>query len=151
MQIINSRAAARRPDMKIDPVDKSRYPVEPANPGPIHAWLYDANPGPPIDWFRDLAETVARLRRWILNSPQTALLEDGEFVRAACGRPVRVIYRRPFNTAEAHVCAECAEMAELWQSNVDEYDRRVAERNERWTENDRRRLDAQYYADEQSD
>jgi hypothetical protein len=134
--------------MKVDPAEKCRYPVEPADPGPIHAWLYSANPGPPIDWFRDDPRDIARLRHWILGRPDTALLEDGEFVRAACGRQVRVIYRHPFNTAKVGVCLECASMAELWQTDPSDYDRLTAERNERWAANDRRRHDEEYYAEE---
>ena len=110
---------------------------EPADPGPIHAWLYSADPGPPIDWFRDAPKDVARLRRWILGRHETtAWQEDGEFVRAACGRPVRVIYLHPFDTAKVGVCPQCASMADLWQTDPDEYDRQVKVRNERWAERD---------------
>ena len=129
--------------MEFDRVGKFEFPVEPADPGPIHAWLYSANPGPPIDSFRDAPKDLTRLRRWILSQRETALLEDGDFVRAACGRRVRVIYLYPFNTVKVDACPECASMAKLWQTDPDEYDRQVAERNERWAANDRRRLEEQ--------
>ncbi|MGH3634149.1 MAG: hypothetical protein ACRDTS_08665 [Mycobacterium sp.] len=153
MKVADSRAAARSPDMKRDPVTRYWDPVEPADPGPIHAWLYSADPGPPIDWFRDEPKNVARLRRWILDRPETALLEDGEFVRAACGRRVRVIYLHPFDTAEVGVCLGCASMADLWQTDPDEYDRRVKVRNERWAQRDAQRydeFDADYFERQES-
>jgi len=141
VKVADSRAAARSPDMKRDPVTKYWDPVEPADPDPIHAWLYSADPGPPIDWFRDAPKDVARLRRYILGRPGTALLEDGGFVRAACGRRVRVIYLHPFDTAKVGVCPQCASMAVLWQTDPAEYDRQVRVRNERWAQRDAQRYD----------
>ena len=91
MKVADSRAAARAADMKRDPVTRYWDPVEPADPVPIHAWLYSADPGPPIDWFRDAPKSEALLRRWILAQQQTALLEDGAFVRA----PIRPSRPRP--------------------------------------------------------
>lgn len=64
---------------------------------------------------------------------------------------VWVIYLRPFNTAMLHACPQSASMSELWHTDPDEYDRQVAEPDERWAENDRRRLDARYYAHEEYD
>jgi hypothetical protein len=84
---------------------------------------------------------VARLRRWILGRPETALLKDGEFVRAACGRRVRVVYLYSFDTAGVGVCATCAAMADLWQTDPDEYARRVRIRNQRWAQRDAQRYD----------
>ena len=142
MKVAESRAAARLADMTRDPVTGYWDPVEPADPGPIHAWLYSADPGPAIDCFRDAPKDVARVRRWILGRHETALLEDGEFVRAACGRRVRVVYLNPFDTAKTGVCPKCASMAQLWQNDPDEYDRQVKVRNERWAERDAQRYDA---------
>ena len=127
MYVANSRAAACEPDWKIDGVEKCRKPVEPADSGPVHAWL-------------DAPGNQARLRGWILTQRDTALVEDGEFVRAACGRRLRVIYRRSFDaTTEVNVCRECVSMAGLWQTDRAEYGRQVKERHEQWAERDRRR------------
>jgi hypothetical protein len=139
--------------MKRNPVTRYWDPVEPAHPGPIHGWLYSADTGPPIDCFREAPKNVARLRRWIFGWPETALLTDGEFVRAACGRRVRVIYLHPFDTAKAGTCPECASMADLWQTDPQEYDRRVRVRNERWAQRDARRydeFDADYFERQES-
>lgn len=143
MYIANSRAAACEPDWKIDLVEKCRKPVEPADPGPIHAWLYSADNGPPIHAWLDAPGNQARLRGWILRQRDTALVEDGEFVRAACGTRLQVIYRRSFDvTTEANVCPECVSMAGLWQTDRAEYDRQVKARHEQWAERDRRRYEA---------
>jgi hypothetical protein len=141
VRIADSRAAARVADMKRDPITKYWDPMEPAEPGPMHAWLYAADPGPPIDCFRDVPKNVNRLRRWILARPETALLEDREFVRAACGRRVRVIYLHPFDTANVGACPQCVSMAQLWQDDPDEYDRQVRLRNEQWAQRDAQRYD----------
>ena len=144
VKVANSRAAACSPDTKWDPITKYRQPVEPADPGPIHAWLYSADPGPPIKGFLDRPTELARLRRWILGQHErheTALLEDDGFVRAACGSRVRVIYLHPFDTANVGVCPKCASMAVLWQTDPDEYDRQIKARNERWAELDEERYD----------
>jgi hypothetical protein len=96
---------------------------------------------------------VARLRRWILGRRETALLKDGEFVRAACGRRIRVIYLYSFDTAGVGVCSKCASMANLWQTDPDEYDRRVRVRNERWAQRDAQRyeeFDADYFEGQES-
>jgi hypothetical protein len=140
--VANSRAAACEPDWKIDRVEKCRRPVEPANPGPIHAWLYSADPGPPIHTWLDAPGNQARLRGWILCRRDTALVEGGEFVRSACGTRLRVIYRRSFDATEANACPECVSMAGLWQTDRAEYDRQVKERHERWTESDVQRYEA---------
>jgi hypothetical protein len=140
--VANSRAAACHPDWKIDEVEKCRKPVEPADSGPIHAWLYSADNGPPIHAWLDAPGNQARLRGWILTQRDTALVEDGEFVRAACGTRLRVIYRRSFHaTTEANVCPECVSMASLWQTDRAEYDRQVKERHEQWAERDKSRYE----------
>jgi hypothetical protein len=127
--------------MKRDPITKYWDQVEPADPGPMHAWLYSADPGPPIDGFRDAPKNVIRLSRWVLARTETAVLKDREFVRAACGRRVRVIYLHPFDTAMVGVCPQCVSMAQLWQNDRDEYDRQVRLRNGRWAQRDAQRYE----------
>jgi hypothetical protein len=39
------------------------------------------------------------------------------------------------------VCPKCASMADLWQTEPDEYDRQVKLRNKRWAERDAQRYD----------
>jgi hypothetical protein len=51
------------------------------------------------------------------------------------------------------VCPECASMADLWQADSDEYDRRVRVRNERWAQRDAQRYDefeADYFESQES-
>ena len=69
------------------------------------------------------------------------MLKGCEFVRAACGRRLRVIYLYPFDTAEVGVCSKCASMADLWGTDPDEYERRVRVLNERWAQRDASRFD----------
>jgi hypothetical protein len=128
MNIAHSRSAARDPDWKIDPVTKDKDPVEPADPGEIHAWLY--TPDPPT-----------ALVPWILSQRGTALLEYGS-VEAACGVGVRVIYRMSFDLTQDDACPRCIRMARLWQTNRQEYDRLVNERHERLAERELERYDA---------
>jgi hypothetical protein len=144
VKIPNSRAAAEKVDERLDPVYKMREWVEPTEPGPIHAWLYAANPGPPTTdnrWAaQSEAKSDARMRDFILAQKGTWCMEGGS-VTAACGRRVRVIYKRLFDAnAEREVCSRCAELAHLWHTDVAEYDRTIRERNERWGEmNERQR------------
>ena len=124
-------------------------------------WTNSRGPvtGPPIDRDSYTPKEIARLRGYILAQPSSALLEGGAFVRAACGKRVRVIYTRAFGaTNEVEVCPLCAEMADLWRTDVAEYDRRVKERNERWAErNERQRereleeWEAEQYFESQDD
>jgi hypothetical protein len=88
-----------------------------------------------------------QLRRWILAQPGTALLEDRQYVEAACGTSVRVIYRRPFDVNQADACTRCVEMARLWQTNPAEYDRIAKERHERWDNRHYREIDQDDDAD----
>ena len=124
MKIADSRSAARYFDKKLDPVTKLKDPVEPAEPGTIHAWLYN-----PTDYGA----------RWVLSQPGTALLED-EPAEAACGVSLRVIYRMPFDMTEDDACPRCVSIARIWQTDRNEYQRLVCERHERWAERDRRRF-----------
>jgi hypothetical protein len=131
--IADSRSAARRTDWTIEPGTKYKIPVEPADPGPIHAWLYSADPGPvPYSW-PVTRKDLAQLKRWILAQSETALLEES-FVEAACGTSLRVIYLRPFDVNQRNACPKCVEMAGLWQTDPGEYERLVRERHERWDE-----------------
>lgn len=146
MRIPDSRAAAEKADERLDPVYKMREWIEPKEPGPIHAWLYAAHPGPPTPKDRwsvrsaqRAAKDAARLRDFILAQKGTHCLEGGS-VSAACGKRVRVIYKRPFDANAEHVvCPRCAELAHLWHTDVAEYDRTIRERNERWAVNDERK------------
>jgi hypothetical protein len=102
-------------------------PVEPPEPGPIHAYLFDPDP-----------QLMTRGQRRILRQPSTAFLEEGA-EEAACGMGVRVIYRRAFDTTEPDVCPRCVEMAELRQVDPAEFQRRIDERHELWDEREDRR------------
>jgi hypothetical protein len=131
------RDRPRHPDWTIEPGTKYKIPVEPADPDPKHAWLYSARP--PDDRFRHLLKEAAQLRRWILAQPG-ALLEGG-FVEAACGTRLRVVYHTPFDLDQDNACPGCVSMAQLWQTDPREYDRRVRERHDRWAERDMRRYE----------
>jgi hypothetical protein len=137
VKIADSRSAARRTDWTIEPGAKYKIPVEPADPGPKHAWLYSADPD---DALLRSPKDVAQLRRWILAQPGTALLEEG-FVEAACGTSLRVVYRTPFDTDQDNACPKCVSMARLRQTNPSEYDRLVRERHERWAERNMHRYE----------
>jgi hypothetical protein len=128
VKIANSRSAARYADFKIDSATGYKDPVEPADPGEIHAWLY-------------APDDVNSSSRWILNQRGTALLQDGH-EEAACGVSLRVIYRMSFDMTEDNVCPRCVVMAGLWQTDRGEYHQRVRERHERWAERDRQRYEA---------
>jgi hypothetical protein len=128
MKIENSRAAVRWFDRV--PVDRDAIPVEPADPGTVHAYLFDPDP-----------MFASQTLKWILKQPGTALLEDGA-EEAACGIGVRVVYRMAFDTGDPEACERCLEMADLWQANRNEYRRRVEERHERWRDRDRRQDEA---------
>jgi hypothetical protein len=83
---------------------------------------------------------AARLRRWILSQPDTALLEEG-FVEAACGTRLRVIYRTQFDVDQDTACPGCISMARLRQIDPSEYDRLVGERHKRSADRDIRRYE----------
>jgi hypothetical protein len=128
--IANSRSAARRTDWTIEPGTKYRIPVDPADPGPIHAWLYSADDPKTSSATR---KELGQLKRWILAQPGTALLEE-PFVEAACGTSLRVIYRRLFDVNQSDACPRCVEMARLWHTEPAEYHRILIERHKRWDE-----------------
>ncbi|MEC4763824.1 hypothetical protein VT930_11985 [Mycobacterium sherrisii] len=131
MNIPESRSAAHNVDWITDR-DGYNMPREPADPGPVHAWLHAAaNPNPPQRSPFDGRREAAQLSRYILSQPGTVLLEYRTSVEAACGSRLHIIYKRPFATDQDNVCERCVEMARLWQNNPAEYHRRVEARHQR--------------------
>lgn len=126
MKIENSRSAARHFDLADPSGNRETIPVEPSNPGTIHAYLYDPDP-----------VFASPTLKWILKQAGTALLEFGHD-EAACGMAVRVIYRMRFDTADPDACSRCRKMFALWVADRDEYHRRVRERHEEWRQREAR-------------
>ncbi|KUH70020.1 hypothetical protein AU184_14545 [Mycolicibacterium novocastrense] len=133
MKFNDFRAAARR----FDVTGKDLDPIEPVEPGPIHAYLLM-----PAEEQEYLANTY----EWVLKQPGTAIIEYGT-TEAACGMGVRVIYRMAFDDSDSQVCPRCVDMARLWNTDPDAYHRRVDERHERWADREDRRYEAADAAD----
>ncbi len=133
MKIPESRAAVQRYRVRED--DLGWYPDMPDEPVPVHALLFDPD------------ELRYRRRHWLDNPTHEVMyLESGyESEEAACGRQMRVVFPMSFDTDEDDACPQCLDMAQLWVTDREEYDRRVRERHDRWQRQDEERRELEEY------